>query len=145
MAHRQIAALAQTGQVHILEVGYDGQLIRTSANPEHAQGWLLHLPKPDAKTPLDGAAARSLAATLAQTAQRIFAQERPGALILVGGDTAQLVLSQLGIEQLQVVAELFAGIPQTVARLVNGDSLLVALKAGNHGDEETLGALWSAI
>jgi hypothetical protein len=59
-------------------------------------------------------------------------------LILVGGDTAVHVMGELGIQRLAVVRELLPGMPLTYARDALEHPHFIVLKAGNHGDEQTL-------
>ena len=62
--------------------------------------------------------------------------------MLVGGDTAVHILSRLGVARLDVVAELQPGMPLTVGEgsgdLPAARPRAVVLKAGNHGNEDSL-------
>jgi uncharacterized protein YgbK (DUF1537 family) len=49
----------------------------------------------------------------------------------------------LGITALQVEAELFPGMPLTTGLTADGQRYQIILKAGNHGDEETLATLFT--
>lgn len=134
MAHRQIERLlADRADTARLVVEDDSS---SPPGPDAALV-LLHQPRPAPGAVLDGPTARRLAARLAECAQAQMAANRPNLLILVGGDTAVAVLSRLGVERLDVQAELLPGMPQCVAD-VDGAPLHVVLKPGSFGDENTL-------
>ncbi|HRW05990.1 MAG TPA: four-carbon acid sugar kinase family protein [Caldilineaceae bacterium] len=99
---------------------------------------VLHLPKPSADVLLEGAVARQYVATLATAALRVLATMRPPTLLIVGGDTAVHLLQKMGIETLQVFCELLPGMPLTSGTTTTGVRYQIILKAGNHGDAETL-------
>ncbi len=149
MAHRQIETLAKVPwtSVHTLTpVGeVSPPLTQPGPSTDEHRVWLLHLPEPAPGTPLDGPAARAIAARLADAAATLVERIRPQALILVGGDTAMGVLARLNVARLDVLAELLPGMPLT--RPVQdgceaGDSVgWVVMKAGNHGDIGTLAVL----
>ena len=103
----------------------------------------LHLPPPLPHAQLEGALARQYAATLGAVAHQLIQQRQPRTLLLVGGDTAVHLLQLLGIETLQVDAELLPGMPLTSGTAANGQRYQIILKAGNHGDEQTLVTLFS--
>lgn len=60
------------------------------------------------------------------------------ALVATGGDTMKAILDRLNVCQLQVLGELEPGLPLGRARLADGSSLLIAMKAGGFGHERTL-------
>ncbi len=144
MAHRQIDALRQTEEIAVVEIEQDqGFPLELEGSGKRAV--ILHLPKPDAATPLEGHRARALAAALAETAVRLAARLRPGLLLLVGGDTTVHTLERMGIRQLTVLAELMPGIPLLEGVDDSGSSVLLITKAGNFGDEHTLRALYAKL
>ena len=151
-AQRQIAALR--GQCQICCVGENASIatddqdprlqasasIRVHPRSKNGGDLLLHLPPPPPDTPLDGPAARALAARLAAEAARIVAQSDFGLLVLVGGDTAAATLEVLGVERLEIERELLPGMPLARVR-IQGRERAVALKAGNHGHDDALAEL----
>jgi len=79
--------------------------------------------------PADG---RSVATALAETLARL-APPSGSLLVLSGGATAQVILSRLGIEVLDLIGEALPGLP-----LAKADGLTIVTKSGGFGDEETL-------
>jgi len=75
---------------------------------------------------------------IAQEAARIFRQGRCGALIVTGGDTMEAVLDLLDIHEFDILRELEPGFPLGRARLGDGCSFLLAMKAGGFGAEDAL-------
>ncbi|HWA44438.1 MAG TPA: four-carbon acid sugar kinase family protein [Hypericibacter adhaerens] len=71
--------------------------------------------------------------------------ERPGGLIVTGGETLRAICEVLGAERLMVAGEVRAGIP--ASRLVGGrwDGLPVLSKSGAFGQAETLVELSGAM
>jgi uncharacterized protein YgbK (DUF1537 family) len=102
---------------------------------------LLHLPPPPPGAAMDGPAARQMAEQLAAAALPLIGAARPGLLVLSGGDTAIAVLAGMRLTQLTVLRELLPGAPLTRGVAGAGQSPLIALKAGNHGDEAALADL----
>lgn len=143
MAHRQLQQLRQAA-VDLYEVDLtqekQARMVTTSGNQA---ALALHLPLPPPDVPLEGAVARQYAATLCTVAQQVIQQRQPRTLLLVGGDTAVHLLQLLGIETLQVEAELLPGMPLTTGIAANGQRYQIILKAGNHGDEQTLVTLFA--
>lgn len=139
MAHRQVAAVQRRALVDQCEVDpQQAALAVWPARLAHHPDLVLYLPPPLPGVPLEGAVARHYAATLADVAIRHIEERRPQTLLLVGGDTAVHLLQRLGITALQVEAEVLPGMPLTVGQAANGQRYQIILKAGNHGDEETL-------
>ena len=103
--------------------------------------WLLHLPPPPEGARLDGPEARSWAQRLARAGLAALALRWPATLLLVGGDTAMALLRVLGVARLVVQAELEPGMPLCQGVDGRGRSLQVLLKAGSHGQAESLVAL----
>ena len=133
MAHRQIATVARDGRAAIL-VAQDA----TADTPAIGSNCLLHLPKPDIDVAVEGATARQMAGLLVNQACQQIEEMLPQSLILVGGDTAQLTMAQLGIQQLDVIDECQPGMPLSIGVDAKGIARQIILKAGNHGDEESL-------
>lgn len=142
-AQRQIAAVlkAEMAQPLLLERQTDPRVIAEVASPASGR-WLLHLPPPAAHEVLDGAAARSLAVHLAEAATAVIERVEPRRLILSGGDTALCVLQRLGMQQLKVMREVAPGMPLATGDSADGRQWQIILKAGNHGDEQTLASLF---
>jgi uncharacterized protein YgbK (DUF1537 family) len=140
MAHRQLDALGKLAGVYLAQT----EPGREPAIPAGCRKCALYLPPPPADALLDGPHARQLANHLAETAARVLGQIQPERLILVGGDTAIATLEKLGIRQLRVQHELLPGMPLTVGVDRTGCERQVVLKAGNHGDEQTLATLMHA-
>ena len=65
------------------------------------------------------------------------------ALIATGGDTMKAILDRLSIQTFEILQEFEPGFPLGRAQLDDGRSLLVAMKAGGFGDDDTLmRAVW---
>ena len=150
MAHRQIAALRQAMRLPIIEVTQRlapaqalALLTPTAAVP--LGDCLLHLPAPPPDLTLEGEAARVYVETLTRLALVLIDAAPPATLLIVGGDTAVHVLTALGIAQLQVQEELLPGMPVCTGVDPTGRRFTVILKAGNHGDAETLVALYQRM
>jgi D-threonate/D-erythronate kinase len=138
MAQQQIAAARQTGLPC-----YDVLSVHPSSTWQNF-AWqqhdllLLHLPVPDAQAELEGPAARRLAEQLAQAVQAGRNICSPGAVVVVGGDTAQSVLPVFDLHHLQVVAEVQPGMPLVRGIAPEDGPPYFIMKSGNHGEEETL-------
>jgi D-threonate/D-erythronate kinase len=137
MAHRQVAALRDERDILVTELDPTG-VAQVEREWKDKRGVVLHLPKPDADTPLEGERARSLAAILAETAMRLADRLQPRLILLVGGDTTVHTLERLGIHRLNVLAELMPGIPLLEGVAGDGERTMVVTKAGSFGDERTL-------
>lgn len=143
MAHRQLAALGRLPQVHTLEVTLDQTgppFPEAFLEPPSTERtvWVLHLPRPAPGVPLEGERARRLVAYLARLGCGAVARLEPDLLVVVGGDTAIHLLQQLELDRLAVLAELLPGMPLTEGMDAAGRLRRVILKAGNHGDADTL-------
>lgn len=144
MAHRQLLQLQQVPAVDIYEVDLAQQArVRVVAGQGSHAACALHLPPPVPNAQLEGALARQYAATLGDVAHQLIQQRQPRTLLLVGGDTAVHLLQLLGIEKLEVEAELLPGMPLTTGVAAAGQHYQIILKAGNHGDEQTLVTLFA--
>ena len=80
-------------------------------------------------------------AVLRQVAQDAAGQlqdPRFGALIATGGDTMEAILDLLDVHAFEILQELDPGFPLGRARLANGHSLLLAMKAGGFGSDDAL-------
>jgi uncharacterized protein YgbK (DUF1537 family) len=133
-ARHQIEYLRRNQQVAAFELGAGGL-------PDVGADLLLHLPPPPPGAAMDGPAARQMAEQLAAAALPLIGAARPGLLVLSGGDTAIAVLAGMRLTQLTVLRELLPGAPLTRGVAGAGQSPLIALKAGNHGDEAALADL----
>ena len=143
MAHRQMAVLAGSGLgVDRLQLDEETEAADLAARLDPARKiWLLHLPPPPEGARLDGPEARSWAQRLARAGLAALALRWPATLLLVGGDTAMTLLRALGVARLVVQAELEPGMPLCQGVDGQGRSLQVLLKAGSHGQAESLVAL----
>ncbi|WP_328587055.1 nucleotide-binding domain containing protein, partial [Pseudomonas syringae group genomosp. 3] len=63
---------------------------------------------------------------------------RFGALIATGGDTMEAVLDLLNVREFEVLQELEPGFPLSRAKLGGGRTLLLAMKAGGFGSDDSL-------
>jgi D-threonate/D-erythronate kinase len=122
--------------------GGDVLIVIGSANPRsHRQAdYIRELP---GVTLLRGPAAResdpaALLRRIAQDAAQAFQQPRFGALIATGGDTMEAVLDLLGVDEFDILRELDPGFPLGRARLDDGRSFLLAMKAGGFGTDDAL-------
>lgn len=146
MAHRQIAALRGATTMAVIEIdpaarSLDMPTLRNAA----VEDCTLHLPPPQPDLPLEGERARSHVQALTRLAVAALKNRQPATLLIVGGDTAVHLLTALGVTQLQVEEELLPGMPVCTGHNADGRSFTVILKAGNHGDAETLVALYQRI
>jgi 4-hydroxythreonine-4-phosphate dehydrogenase len=148
MAQAQIAALRGKPAITVVEVAPAQAVTTIMAQIDRAlevgrgdaapSAVVLHLPVPVAGTALEGPLARAYAATLAEVAQALIQRIEPATLLIVGGDTAAHLLQRLGVHQLEVHHELLPGMPLTTGVDRQGHAHRIILKAGNHGDAETL-------
>jgi len=143
MAHRQLAHLRQHTQVRLYEIDPQQPADTHSIGGEASSMQLaLHLSPPAVDVSLEGALARQSVAVLSAVALQQIQQQRPRTLLLVGGDTAIHLLKLLGIHALHVQWEVQPGMPVTLGRASDGQLYQIILKAGNHGDEQTLVTLF---
>lgn len=75
---------------------------------------------------------------IAEDAARALQDPRFGALIATGGDTLEAVLDLLNVREFKILQELDFGFPLGHARLGDGRSLLLAMKAGGFGADDAL-------
>jgi len=75
---------------------------------------------------------------LAQDAAGELRNPRFGALIATGGDTLEAILDLLNVREFEILQELDPGFPLGCARLGDGRSLLLAMKAGGFGSDDAL-------
>lgn len=144
MAQQQLTRLRQLPALDLYEVATSEEKgMRVVAGTGNNALCALHLPPPGADARLEGETARQFATTLGRLALTQIQQRRPQTLLLVGGDTAFHLLQLLGVTALQVEAELFPGMPLTTGVAADGQRYQIILKAGNHGDEETLATLFT--
>ena len=146
MAHRQLDTLRRHGRVRVVEVRPDCSGAAPLARAAWSQGDVAlhreprgvrppHPVAPDAITPQPPG-------HLAAVAVQLITDKRPARLILAGGATAMAVLSTMGVRRLEVQHELLPGMPLARGVDADGRDLCVVLKAGNHGDDDTLAALF---
>jgi D-threonate/D-erythronate kinase len=75
---------------------------------------------------------------IAEVAAREIQDPRFGALIATGGDTMEAILDLLEVHEFEILQELDPGFPLGRARLGDGRSLLLAMKAGGFGSDDVL-------
>jgi uncharacterized protein YgbK (DUF1537 family) len=75
---------------------------------------------------------------IAEGAAQELQGPRFGALIATGGDTMEAVLDLLDVREFEILQELDPGFPLGRARLGDGRSLLLAMKAGGFGSDDAL-------
>lgn len=138
MAHRQLAQLRLQTSVDCYAVDPQQPDGRLSARTGRGGDLVIHLPPPAENANLEGETARHYAALLAREAYHQIQQRHPQTLLLVGGDTSIHLLQLLGIQALTVEAEVLPGMPLTIGQSTDGQRYQVILKAGNHGDDQTL-------
>jgi D-threonate/D-erythronate kinase len=146
MAHRQVEFLCGEEEVTCLLLGGDAPTITADELPNRLPRLcLFHLPRPAPDAPLEGPLARRYAEQLGAAAVAFIEKTQPSLLILTGGDTAVSVLGRLGIDRLQVVAELLPGMPLCTGTTKGGRSYRVIMKPGSFGDERTLVELLALV
>jgi D-threonate/D-erythronate kinase len=139
MAHRQVEHLCSEEEVARLLLDSDSPTLAADDLPDRLPRLcLFHLPQPTPGAPLEGPLARRYAEQLGAAAVAFIEKSEPSLLILTGGDTAVSVLGRLGIDRLQVVAELLPGMPLCEGSANDGCSYRVIMKPGSFGDERTL-------
>ena len=79
-----------------------------------------------------------LLSRIAQDAARELQDPRFGALIATGGDTMEAILDLLNVREFGILQELDPGFPLGRARLGDGRSLLLGMKAGGFGSDDAL-------
>jgi uncharacterized protein YgbK (DUF1537 family) len=75
---------------------------------------------------------------ISEDAARQLQDPRFGALIATGGDTMDAVLDLLDVREFEILQEIDPGFPLGHARLGDGRSLLLAMKAGGFGSDDAL-------
>ncbi|MGY3546304.1 uncharacterized protein YgbK (DUF1537 family) [Bradyrhizobium sp. USDA 4472] len=80
----------------------------------------------------------SILRDIAQAAAGSVVDERFDVVMATGGDTMEAILDGLDISAFEILQELEAGFPLGRASLGNGRELLIAMKAGGSGDDDTL-------
>jgi uncharacterized protein YgbK (DUF1537 family) len=104
---------------------------------------ILAAPAPDGGAD-DPARRRETAARLAETARARLERDRPGTLLLTGGETAIGVLRLLGAGGIRLAGELEPGV--ALGTIAGGpfDGLVLVTKAGGFGDPDALLRVWEA-
>ena len=111
---------------------------------EQLDGWsdlLLRIGRDDAFDPQEGAQLSSMLAVLVEPH---FA--KVGGLIATGGETARAILTTVGIDSLQLITEIEAGVAfarPTVSR--QGHRPGIVTKAGAFGTDHALYAAWQHL
>lgn len=89
-------------------------------------------------TPEQTESSPAIANALGEVVGRVVEQVRPGALVLTGGDTAWAICDQLGLVGLEIVAELFRGIPISIGVGGLAGGLPLVTKAGGFGKPDLI-------
>jgi uncharacterized protein YgbK (DUF1537 family) len=138
---RRLAPVATPAEAPGL-AAYDILIVIGSANPRsHRQAAALR--GTAGVTLLHGPGERQddAAAFLSRIADEAVARIRTsptGAVIATGGDTMEAIMQRLDIREFEVLRELEPGFPLGRASLGGGRPLLLGMKAGGFGDDETL-------
>ncbi|MDA9500733.1 four-carbon acid sugar kinase family protein [Bradyrhizobium sp. CCBAU 11357] len=80
----------------------------------------------------------SILRDIAQAAARKIVDEHFDVVMATGGETMEAILVGLDISAFEILQELEPGFPLGRASLANGRELLIAMKAGGFGDDDTL-------
>ena len=133
---------AQTAPQLLDSISNDVLVVIGSANPRsHRQADLVR--EVSGVTLLRGPATRerdpaAVLRRIADDAARELQDPRYGALIATGGDTMEAVLDLLNVREFEILQELDPGFPLGRARLGDGRSLLLAMKAGGFGSDDAV-------
>jgi len=102
------------------------------------------LAPPDDGRAADPARRVGITRSLAEAARARIERQRPGAVLLTGGETAIAVLRALGAAGLRLTGLLEPGL--ALGALAGGpfDGLAVLTKAGGFGDADALVRVWKA-
>jgi uncharacterized protein YgbK (DUF1537 family) len=92
----------------------------------------------------DPARRRQIVDRLADAARTRVDRERPGGLLLTGGETAIAVLRALGATGVRLAGQLEPGLALGVLTGGPFDGLAVMTKAGGFGDPDVLVRAWEA-
>ena len=138
VARAQVAALGDRARVAVVE--------RDHAGPGHAAAtWLAAGDTAVLTTPPVAGDGARIAASLAAAACAALERTRPGALVLVGGESAQAVLAALGVEWLAIDD---APAPLAVRGRIAGGGLAglrVVTKGGSTGPPDRLRRLVEGV
>ncbi len=80
----------------------------------------------------------------AKTAAEVIAATEPRTIIITGGNTAHNVLSEIGVEAVSPIAELFAGVPMS-RTLRSKKSRLILTKSGGFGQQDMLTRIFRSV
>lgn len=130
VSHAQCEALATTGA---------SVCDRAAGIAETASVACIHAPHTRTSDP------SKVLATLTDEAQIALSRQGYDAIIATGGETMSALLERLSIHAFDLVHELEPGFPLGCARLSNGRTMLLAMKAGGFGSVMTLCNAASAI
>lgn len=143
-AQAQRKHLQKSEDVVAIEVNFSQEKEQLDAIAAgNAQRCLLYLPPPEPEVDLEGSEAGRLSELLAQRAVSLIDKLRPRLIVLVGGETAGAVATQLGIKHLTVVAELYPGVGLMYGTGHRDQKHWFILKSGNHGTVDLLQDLTS--
>lgn len=133
---------AETAPQLLDSISNDVLVVIGSANPRsHRQADLVR--EVSGVTLLRGPATRerdpaAVLRRIADDAARELQDPRYGALIATGGDTMEAILNLLNVREFEILQELDPGFPLGRARLGDGRSLLLAMKAGGFGSDDAV-------
>ncbi len=74
---------------------------------------------------------------ISQVVKTILQKYEFGAMVLVGGDTAQAVLSAMGVKTMQIICEYAPGIPMAIIQLGNNKEMVVVTRSGGFGEPDS--------
>ncbi|MEH6631008.1 MAG: four-carbon acid sugar kinase family protein [Halopseudomonas aestusnigri] len=80
----------------------------------------------------------SILSELILNATKLVKSGNYGALIATGGDTMEALLDGLHIFEFSLISEFEPGFPVGIAQLANGKDIIIAMKAGGFGSDDTL-------
>lgn len=67
------------------------------------------------------------------------------ALVVAGGETSGAAVHALGCTDLAIGPEIAPGVPWCITRTLGGETLLLALKSGNFGDDQFMITAWDHL
>lgn len=139
---QRFAPAAQTETGSLADLSGDVLVVIGSANPRsrqqaaaiNAMARVQLLMAPERR---EGEPVTVLRRIATEAATRI-SQPGIGAVIATGGDTMEAILDRLGIAEFEIVREFEPGFPLAVALMDGGRPLMLGMKAGGFGDDQTL-------
>ena len=121
-------------ETSIIVVGSANPVSRMQAEKAEGNKHITCLSTPNKRTENP----KAVLSALVTNAANLVKNGQYGALIATGGDTMEALLDRLKIYDFSLVGEFEPGFPLGVATLPDGENLILAMKAGGFGSEETL-------